>query len=321
LALLASAACPLVSAQDTFSICAVDTATGQVGSAGATCITSSSVSAIIISDVHPGTGVVHTQAYWQAANQNYGHALMAAGLPPQQIIDSLVAHDVQGNPTIRQYGAVTLAGPLSACHTGANCDNYKSHIAGPGYAIQGNILLGQSVLDSMQAAFLNTTGSLACRLMAALQAAKVPGADTRCLQYGISSYSAFLRVANAGDPSSNLFLDMTVNTYPGNKDPIDSLQAMFDAWGGCTASFVQSPAGPEWMRVFPNPAGTTLTAVFGERADRLAVFDLSGRMLFSVPPEGRYTTNLDITALPAGTYLLRTDFPGGRFLTARFVRQ
>src|SRR6185436_1569415 len=95
-----------VNAQDTFSICAVDPATGQVGSAGATCIASSGTSAIIISDVHPGRGVVHSQASYLPANQNYARTLMNLGLSPQQIIDSVTLHDVQSNPAIRQYGVV-----------------------------------------------------------------------------------------------------------------------------------------------------------------------------------------------------------------------
>ena len=82
--------------QDTFSIVAVDPVTGQVGSAGASCIAGS----IIISDVHPGVGVIHTQSYWNAANQNYARTLMNMGLSPQQIIDSLIMHDAQGNPSI-----------------------------------------------------------------------------------------------------------------------------------------------------------------------------------------------------------------------------
>src|SRR6188768_1062792 len=91
------------SAQDTFSICAYDSITGQLGSAGATCI-QGATSAYIISDVLPGIGVVHTQASWLQANQAYAHTLLAMGLSPQQIIDSVIANDVQGNPTVRQYG-------------------------------------------------------------------------------------------------------------------------------------------------------------------------------------------------------------------------
>jgi hypothetical protein len=51
------------SGQDTFSICAIDSLTGEVGSAGASCVdaTTSGTGVIVISDVHPGLGVIHTQ--------------------------------------------------------------------------------------------------------------------------------------------------------------------------------------------------------------------------------------------------------------------
>ena len=57
--------------QDTFSIVAVDTITGKVGSAGASCIQGS----IIISDIHPGVGAIHTQSYWNAINQDSASSL------------------------------------------------------------------------------------------------------------------------------------------------------------------------------------------------------------------------------------------------------
>jgi len=176
-------------AQDTFSICAVDTVTGQVGSAGASCIDASAIpgGVVIISDVHPGVGVIHTQSYWDANNQFYAATLMNSGHSPQQIIDSVQAHDVANNPAIRQYGVVDLFGgsARAAAFTGVNCFNYKNHIIGPNYAIQGNILLGQHILDSMEARFLNEPGDLACKLMAALQGAKVPGAARAACKAGI----------------------------------------------------------------------------------------------------------------------------------------
>lgn len=185
-----------VYSQDTFSIVAVDPLTGEVGSAGASCIGGS----IILSDVIPGIGAIHTQSYWNAANQNYAHQLMLSGYSPQQIIDSLIAWDTQGNPSVRQYAIVDLVnGGRSKGFTGSDCFDYKNHIEGPTYCIAGNILLGQKVLDSMEARFLNSTGSLADKLMAALQGAKMSGADTRCSQYGTSSLSAFIRVGRVKD--------------------------------------------------------------------------------------------------------------------------
>jgi len=95
-------------AQDTFSIEAVDSATGVIGDAGASCLGAimpiAPHGALIISDIIPGIGSIHTQAYWDSTNQQYAHSLMLAGLNPQQILDSLNKNDVQAQPTIRQYG-------------------------------------------------------------------------------------------------------------------------------------------------------------------------------------------------------------------------
>ena len=90
-------------AQDTFSIVAIDTITGEIGSAGASCIDETAITggAIIISDVLPGRGAIHTQSYWNATNQTNAHNRMVEGMSPQEIIDWLQAHDVQNNPAVR----------------------------------------------------------------------------------------------------------------------------------------------------------------------------------------------------------------------------
>ncbi|SVC25470.1 uncharacterized protein METZ01_LOCUS278324, partial [marine metagenome] len=198
----------------TFSIVAVDTTTGEVGSAGGSCIAGS----IIISDIHPGVGAIHTQSYYLSANQNYASSLMDQGYSPLEIIILLEQNDVQNNPSIRQYGIVDLfsgnnygmlyeyecneiegaiwhgdydSGQLAECSdpvisrnasfTGSNCSNWKGHVNGINYAIQGNILLNENILLGIEEGFLNINGSLDQKLMSALQGAKVPGADTRCL--------------------------------------------------------------------------------------------------------------------------------------------
>ena len=73
----------------TFSIIAVDTLSQQVGSAGASCIGNS----VIISDVKPGVGAIHTQSYYLQYNQNYASELMEEGLSPTEIIDLLIEND------------------------------------------------------------------------------------------------------------------------------------------------------------------------------------------------------------------------------------
>ena len=218
----------------TFSIVAVDPETGEVGSAGGSCIAGS----IIISDIHISQGVIHTQSYYHPTNQNNASNYMDQGYSPQEIVGYLVENDVANNPGVRQYGVVDLENNgRSASFTGDACSDWKGNLNGDTYAIQGNILLGPQILDQIEENFLNTNGPLSHKLMAALQGAKIPGADTRCLNEGISTLSSFIRVAKPDDTSNNYFLDLNVNSvipyYTETGlwlEPIDSLQTMYDNW-------------------------------------------------------------------------------------------
>lgn len=303
-----------ISAQDTFSICAVDTITGEVGSAGASCIDAiqigNSIGCALISDVHPGVGVIHTQAYYIQQNQTYAQSLMNAGMPPQQIIDSVTWNDIQGNSTIRQYGAVKLVGNSSqaAAFTGSNCSAYASHRVGPNYAIQGNILLGAQILDSMEARFLNTPGDLACKLMAAMQGAKVPGADTRCVSSGNSSLSAFLKVADG----TGLTIDLVVPYGPAGFEPIDSLQTLFDNVHSCPVG-IDEHVSMFRVSVSPNPVQDKLMVKISERPADGSIFelyDIRGMRVIIRPMDAQEELSIDCAALTAGMYYYRVIIPG-----------
>ena len=175
--------------QDTFSIIAVDPETGEVGAAGATCLFGESNGLIdIISSIIPGKGGVISQAYVCVPNINMTNAttLMELGYSPAQIITWLNNNDScnAGNYQYRQYGIIDFdesGNVRTAGYTGNLADDYKEDRQGATYSIQGNILLNQSVIDNMEYNFLNTEGSLAEKLMAAMQGANFPGADERCL--------------------------------------------------------------------------------------------------------------------------------------------
>ena len=314
-------------AQDTFSICAVDTVTGEVGSAGASCIDEDAIpgGAIIISDVHPGVGVIHTQAYWRPANQNYARQLMDDGLSPQQIIDSLVANDVQNNPTIRQYGIVDFRDGVArvAAYTGVNTDDYKGHITGGFFSIQGNILLGQQILDSMESRFLNTEGDLVCRLMAALQGAKVPGADTRCLSGGVSSLSAFVRVAKPNDPDDSLSVDFNVPSVVPGVDPIDSLQTLIDLWGGCSTTGINGQNNNTGIKIYPNPATDRITFEPAMRNSNvptaIAVFDIHGKKLFARTFSGTDKLQINLGGYAPGVYFYQYRSTGSIMAKGKFI--
>mgnify|MGYP001419312452 FL=1 len=296
--------------QDTFSITAVDPVTGLVGSAGASCIAGS----IILSDVHPNRGVIHTQAQYNATNQNIARNLMNLGFTPQQIIDSLVLRD--SNPTIRQYGITDFIGSnvRTAGYTGVNCSNYKNHVLGPNFTVQGNILLGQQILDSMYSRYVNTPGTMAEKLMAALQGAKVIGADTRCLPTR-SSISAFIRVARPTDPQNGPYwLDLNVQTVPSPKDPIDSLQVLFNQWQVTGISNNEGIYPEEYSleQNYPNPFNPQTTITFNNAQlshVKLVVYDMQGSEVAVLADNlfhrGRYSVNFDATGLASGVYIYR----------------
>lgn len=304
---------------DTFSITAVDPVTGWVGSAGASCI----AGCIILSDVHPGVGVVHSQASYIAGNQNLARNYMNLGYTPQQIVDSVVAHDVQGNPTIRQYGVVDLVGGgRTAGYTGVNCTNYKGHILGITYTIQGNILLGALVLDSMKARFLRQNGTLADKLMAALQGGKMIGADTRCAGMGKSSISAFIRVAKPTDPVSGpYFCDLNVNNTTGSHDPIDSLQILFDNWrilNAVTTITTKIPVESQLEQNYPNPFNPMTTINFdiagtpGESPFvRLIIYNALGKEVARIVEQqlapGKYQVHWLANNFPSGIYYYKLE--------------
>ena len=276
--------------QHTFSIIAVDTLTGEIGSAGATCgdsiIWPGTPGAYIISDILPGVGAIHSQSFWLASNQVNARVQMQQGGSPNQIISWLVAHDVQNNPQSRQYGVVDYhdGSSRSAAFTGSSCFDYKNHILGPNYAIQGNILLGQQILDSMEYYFLNTNGCLPEKLMAAMNGAKVVGADTRCVVEGTSSLSAFLRMALPTDSYNNLFLDINVAGTAPNIEPIDVLETKYNQWKNSHISYCDSVSTIKItqknnVEIHPNPTNDLITISNIEDAKTIELFSLNGEFL------------------------------------------
>ncbi len=313
-------------AQDTFSIVAVDPETGEVGSAGASCLDEiqfpGSNGAIIISDLLPGRGAIHTQSYWLAQNQMAARARMEERLSPQQIIEWLENNDAQGNPGIRQYGIADL-NPISgiaraASFTGTECFDWKGHLNGPNYAIQGNILLGPAIIDSMEARFLRAEGSLAERLMEALQGANVPGADSRCLSEGVSSLSAFVRVAKPNDEADNFYLDLNVPSTPFGLEPIDSLQLLFDHWlDSINMATAVMEIQESSFSIFPNPAKSHLVIenTAGLKGNfMINMFDSLGNEVLQNQLSGGSGQFVFDQNLQSGLYLLKITSTNGKLV-------
>lgn len=303
-------------AQDTFSIVGVDSITGEVGSAGASCvdlIAFGITDPTFLGDLIPGKGAINTQASYMAANQNNARNRMNLGDTPAQIISWLQANDAGANPSVRQYGiAALIAGsPQSAAHTGSNCLNYKNHITGKNYSIQGNILLGQQILDSMEAKFLNTPGSLACKLMAALQGAKVVGADTRCSSNNSSSLFAFLKVSKPGDAYGSPYISIGVRTATNTFiEPIDSLQKIANGINLCsiTTGVIENSIKGS-IGVFPNPAANSVSVLNYSpyKTARVIIRNSLGQLIYSEEKEFK---NIDISHFSNGIYFVEISLSG-----------
>ena len=313
-------------AQDTFSIIAVDPVTGEVGSAGASCVTGIGEVELsdIICDIIPARGGINAQALVCLPNPNLdnGIAQMAGGSSPQEVIDWLLANDAcgAGGPQDRQYGVVDLdpeGNPRAAGFTGSQNQDYAEDRQGPNYSIQGNILIDQSVLDNMEENFLNTEGTLADRLMAALQGANFAGADVRCLDAGTSSTVAYIMVYRADDDPGDPYLKLNVGELPEGEEPIDALQELYDDFLGTDSNELANNIG-----LSPNPVidRLNISVVNGISVNNVSVYDISGKQIMQVSSSGQSQIYLDTAGLPAGVYFARIDTQQG-VISKRFIKQ
>ncbi|MBZ0327292.1 MAG: DUF1028 domain-containing protein [Altibacter sp.] len=316
--------------QDTFSIIAVDPVTGEIGSAGATCISSTGGSNIadIITDIIPGQGGVNSQAYVCIPNINLQNAIlqMEAGLSPSEIIDYLMANDACNSqnfdPNYRQYGIVDLdenGDPRAAGWTGSMTDDYKEDRQGATFSIQGNILLNPSVIDQMEANFNTTSGTLADKLMAALQGANFPGADSRCLANGTSSRTAYLLVYKADDDPNDPYIKIVVPVQAVGTEPIDILQDLYDAFLSISEPTVKSK-----LQLFPNPTNNNLTLALDPSVTLTAyeVYDITGKRLIKHTSHEMNYRRYQVSAanLQSGVYFLKVTTEQGE-ATFKFVKQ
>jgi uncharacterized Ntn-hydrolase superfamily protein len=157
----------------TFSIVGYDPATGELGVAVA-----SRFFAVgsVVPWARADIGAVATQAYANTSFGWRGLEMLEKGLTPEQCRDSLIASD--DNPDQRQFGIVDATG-RSVTYTGKECIAWAGGRAGQNYAVQGNILAGEDVVTAVEKTFLETEGSLADRLYAALVAGDAKGGDAR----------------------------------------------------------------------------------------------------------------------------------------------
>lgn len=263
LALLAALAVALLPARlsATWSVIAVDTRSGLVVIASATCVTAEglrtrgglkSIQAVIV----PGVGVAAAQAGVDRtrANQTLIYEEMRKGTDPDAILRMLSEDpDFQR----RQFGIVDLRGRTAGFNGSGN--GYaslavQSEVRGEGihFAVQGNILESDAVVLEAVEAFLAEEGTVLDRVMAAMEAADHMGGDSRCScrseatpDTGIdcthrTAHVAYIAAARPEDPLGEghsdgdyaLFLDVDDETTLAHEspNPVETLRMRYDAW-------------------------------------------------------------------------------------------
>ncbi|WP_349408800.1 DUF1028 domain-containing protein [Pseudalkalibacillus sp. SCS-8] len=166
-----------------------------------------------------GVGAVATQSF---ANTSYGPKgleHMASGKSAEETVRLLTEKDEKRE--LRQVGIVDANGQ-AATFTGSECYEWAGGRTGPNYAAQGNILVNQETIDQMAVTFENTEGTLAERLLTALNAGQHAGGDSRGKQS-----AALLVVKEKGGYGgyNDRAIDLRVDDHP---EPISELIRLHD---------------------------------------------------------------------------------------------
>jgi uncharacterized Ntn-hydrolase superfamily protein len=258
------AAAVLLVAQEasaTWSVIAVDRAAGTVAIASATCVTQAQFARFPAKDLRdvqavvvPGRGVAAAQAQVDntRANQQLIFAELRKGTPPEVILERLKA-----DPRIRgrQFAILDMEGRAAGFSGEGNQPgslDRQGQVPGMGihYSIQGNILASEAVVTDAVRAFVEARGTLADRVMAAMEAADARGGDTRCSCdkgpaidapcTAKTAHVAYLLVAERGDADGESYNDgryalhLSVSdediTPAEDANPVRTLRLRYDAW-------------------------------------------------------------------------------------------
>lgn len=209
----------------TFSILGYDPESGEMGGAVQSRVFSVGNGVLW---AEAGVGAVATQAIVDVSYGPQALDLLRKGVAPADVIKQVWERDpdpgLRNQPwpkAGRQFAVISPAGE-TAVFTGPEATAWAGHKQGKYSTAQGNILAGQAVVADMITAFENTTGRLAFRLQAALEAGQAAGGDKRGMQS-----AAMLIVKKDGGVwlHNDVVLRLQVDDHP---EPIKELRRLVE---------------------------------------------------------------------------------------------
>jgi uncharacterized Ntn-hydrolase superfamily protein len=185
---------------NTFSIVARCPRTGMLGVAVSTAVPAVGA---LCPYVVPRVGAVSTQSWVNPYLAIDALQRLRDGSSATDALHAVLAGDDAAD--LRQVGIVDARGEASAW-TGAGCTPWCGQVIGDGYAVQGNMLVGEETIAAMARVFETSESlDLAERMMLALEAGQAAGGDKRGRQ------SASLKVFGQEDYP---WLDLRVDEHP-----------------------------------------------------------------------------------------------------------
>ena len=198
----------------TFSIVARDPVTGEIGVA----VQSHWFSVgPIVAWAEAGVGAIATQSFVDPAYGKLGLDLMRAGRSAPDALKALLAGDDARD--VRQVAMIDTQGRVDAW-TGAKDIQAAGHIVGKNFSVQANLMLNDKVWPAMARAFEATTGDLATRMLAALDAAQEAGGDIRGRQ---SAAIVIVAAKSTNKPWVDRIFDLRVDDSP---EPLKELRRL-----------------------------------------------------------------------------------------------
>jgi uncharacterized Ntn-hydrolase superfamily protein len=176
--------------------------------------------AAVVSWAQAESGAVATQSHAKVSFGPEGLVMLKAGKSASETLSALLANDPMREQ--RQVGIVDKDGNVAA-HTGQKCHDFAGHKLGKHFSVQGNILVGEAVLEAMAEGYQNATGELADRLVAALRAGDGAGGDKR----GKQSAGVLVVKTNGGyGGDTDRYIDLRVDD---DEHPLKKLRSLLDA--------------------------------------------------------------------------------------------
>jgi uncharacterized Ntn-hydrolase superfamily protein len=219
--LLATGAAAQTPSLSTFSIVACDPVNGFLGVA----VESRVVGAgSIVPAAEAEVGAIATQAAANVSFKRRGLEMLRQGRSPEEV----VAEFRRTDPGIaRRQFAVMDARCRVAAFTGDSAQAWAGHRTGDHFSVQGNILTGPEVADSMASAFRRAEAAgrpFGERLLAALKAGQAAGGDRRGRQ---GAGMLIVKKGGGYGGGDDIYADLHVEDSP---EPILELERVYNVW-------------------------------------------------------------------------------------------